>query len=192
MTPRSPHAAALPRVRGGTPASGISRRARGALRGDPRNIGQQRLAERRQRHVHTRHLEGRHRILLLICRSRPIFMPSRTDAIGPRWNPPYRLAHKIYQRRRRSDGNPRSTRGSPCPGDRWGHRGCTRRHTGSVRVRLGVAGWKLHRSGRAVIDDRPTRRSTSPSTTNQRTIGEPTTRYGRGNGPNLMLLHQKL
>jgi len=162
MTPRLPFAAAHPRVRGGTPAWGILSRARGARRDDPRNVGQQRLAERRQRCVQIRHREGRHRILLLIRQSRPIAMPSRKEGSGPRWDPSYRLVHRIRQRRRRREGDPRSTRGSPSPGDRWGHRGNARRHTGSVRDRLRVVGRERHRSGRAVIDDRPTRRTTSP------------------------------
>jgi len=77
MSPRLPFAAALPRVRRGAAACGILSRARGARRDNPTNVGQQPLAERRQRHVQIHHREGRHRIVLLIRQSRPIVVTPR-------------------------------------------------------------------------------------------------------------------
>jgi len=192
MTPRPLFATALSRVCGGTPACGILSRARGAGRDYPSDFGQQRLAQRRHRRVRIFLREGRHRIFLLIRRSRPIFLPSRKEGIDLRWDPKSRPGDEIRQRRRRSEGKALCTRGFPSPGASWGQSGCTRRHTGSVRVRLGVVGSKRHCSGHAVIDDRPTRRSTSPKTTKQLTMREPATCYGRGNGWNPLLLHQKL
>ena len=93
MTPRLPFAAALPRVHGGIPAWGILSGACWARRHDPRNVGQQRLAERRQCRIQIRHREGRRRIVLLICQSRPITVTSRKKGIGPRWDPSCLFVH---------------------------------------------------------------------------------------------------
>jgi len=98
MTPCLPFAAALPRVHGGIPAWGILSGAYWARRDDPRYVGQQRLAERRQRRIQIRHREGRHRIVLLIRQSRPITVTSRKKGIGPRWDPSFHLVHEIRQR----------------------------------------------------------------------------------------------
>jgi len=106
MTPCLPFAAALPRVHGGIPAWGILSGACWARRDDPRNVGQQRLAERRQRRIQIRHREGRHQIVLLICQSCPITVTSRKKGIGPRWDPSCFLVHDIRQWWRRSEGNP--------------------------------------------------------------------------------------
>jgi len=129
------------------------------------------LAERRQWRVRICHREKRRRIPRLIHQSRPFVVTSRKKGIGPRWDPLYRLARKIYQWTRRSEENPWSTRGSPCRSDRWGHRGCTRRHTGGDLVQLWAVGRRHHRWGRAVIDDWPTQRSTS--SWNQQTSRQP-------------------
>jgi len=106
MTPCLPFAAALPRVHGGIAAWGILSGACWARRDDPRNVGLQRLAERRQRRIQIRHLEGRRRIVLLICQSRPITVKSREKGIGPQWDPLCLLVHEDRQWWRRSDGNP--------------------------------------------------------------------------------------
>jgi len=106
MTPCLPIAATLPRIHGGIPAWGILGEACWARRDDPRNVGQQPLAERRQRRIQIRHCEGRHRILLLICQSRPITVTSRKKRIGPQWDPSCLLVHEIRQWWRRSEGNP--------------------------------------------------------------------------------------
>jgi len=74
MTPCLPFAAALPRVHGGIPAWGILSGACWARRDDTRNVGQQRLAERRQRHIQICHRERRRRTLTLIRQSRPIIV----------------------------------------------------------------------------------------------------------------------
>ena len=161
MTQCLPFAAALPRVHGGIPAWGILSGACWARRDDTRNVAQQRLAERRQRRIQICHRERRRRTLTLICQSRPITVPSTKKGIGPRWDPSCLFVHDLRQWWRRSEGNPCSTRGFPGCGARWGHRGCTRRHIASGRVQLGEVGRRRHRSGRAVGDDRPTRRSTS-------------------------------
>jgi len=174
MTPCLPFAAALPRVHGGILAWGILSGACWARRDDPRSVGQQRLAERPQRRIQIRHREGRRRIVLLICQSRPITVKSRKKGIGPQRDPSCLLVHEICQWRRRCEANPWSTRGSPGCGARWGHRGCTRLHIASGRVQLGEVGRRRHRSGRAVIDDRPTRRSTSSS------LNKPTSDRGTG------------
>jgi len=103
----------------------------------------------------------RRRTLDLIRQSRPLVVTPRKKGIGPRRDPPYRFAHEVRQWPRRSEGNPWSTRGSPSRSDRWGYRGCTRRHAASDRVQLGEVGRRRHRSGREVIEDRQKRRSTS-------------------------------
>ena len=106
MTTRLPFAAALPRVHGGVPAWGILSGACWARRDDPRYVGQQRLAERRQRRIQVRHLERRHQIVLLIRQSRPITVSSRKKGMGPRWDPSYFIVHEIRQWWRRGEGIP--------------------------------------------------------------------------------------
>jgi len=106
MTPCLPFAAALPRVHGGIPAWGILSGARWARRDDPRNVGQQRLAECPLRRIQIRHREGRRRIVLLIRQSRPITVTSREPGIGSQWDPSFLLVHEIRQWWRRSEGNP--------------------------------------------------------------------------------------
>jgi len=106
MTPSLPFAAALPRVHGGISAWGILSGACWARRDDPINVGQQQLAERRQRRIQIRHRQRRHRIGLLICQSRPITVTSRKKGIGPRWDSSCLLVHEILQWWRRSEGTP--------------------------------------------------------------------------------------
>jgi len=106
MTPCLPCAAALPRVHGGIPAWGILSGACWARRDDPRNVGQQGLVERRQRRIQIRHREGRRRIVLLICQSRPTTVTSTKKGIGPRWDPSCLLVYEIRQWWRRGEGNP--------------------------------------------------------------------------------------
>jgi len=106
MTPCLFFAAALQRVQGGIPAWGILSGACWARRDDPRNVGHQRLSERRQRRIQIRHRGGRHRIVLLIGQSRPITVKSRKKGIGPLWDPSCFLVHEIRQWWRRSEGNP--------------------------------------------------------------------------------------
>jgi len=106
MTPSFPFAAALPRVHGEVPAWGILSGACWARRDDPRNVGQLRLAERRQRRIQICHREGRRRIVLLIFQSRPISVTSRKKGIGPQRDPSCFLVHEIRQWWRRGEGNP--------------------------------------------------------------------------------------
>jgi len=106
MTPCLPFSAALPRVHGGIPAWGILSGACWDRRDDTRNVGQERLAERRQRRIQIRPREGRHWIVLLICQSRPITVTSRKEGIGPRWDPSCLLVHEILPWWRRSEGSP--------------------------------------------------------------------------------------
>ena len=106
MRPCLPFAAALPRVHGGIPAWDIFSGACWARRNDTRNVGRQQLAERRRRRIQIRHREGRRRIVLLICQSRPITMTSRKKGIGPRWDPSCIFVHEIRRWWRRREGNP--------------------------------------------------------------------------------------
>jgi len=106
VTPCLPFAAALPRVHGGIPAWGILSGACWARRVDKRSVGQQRLAECRQRRIQICHRERRRRTLTLICQSRPITVTSRKKRIGPRWDPSCLVVHEIRQWWRRSEGNP--------------------------------------------------------------------------------------
>jgi len=106
MTPCLTFAAAFTRVHGGISAWGILSGSRWARRNDPRYVGQQRLAERRQRRIQIRHRQGRHRIVLLMCQSRPITVTSRKKCIGPRWDASCFLVHEIRQWWRRGAGNP--------------------------------------------------------------------------------------
>jgi len=106
MTTRLAFAAALPRVHGGIPSWGILSGACWARRDDPRNVGQQRLAERRQRRIQIRHREERRRIVLLIGQSRPTTVTSRKKGIDPQWDASCLLFHETRQRWRRGEGNP--------------------------------------------------------------------------------------
>jgi len=110
MTPCLPFSATTPRVDAGIPAWGILSGACWARRDDTRNVGQQRLAERRQRRIQIRHSERRRRTLTLIWQSRPITVMSRKKGIRPRWDPSCLLVLETRQWSSRSDGNPGSTR----------------------------------------------------------------------------------
>jgi len=106
MTPRLFFSAALPSVHGGLPAWGIVSGACWARRDDPRNVGQQRLADRRQCRIQIRHRDGRRRIVLLICQSRPITVTSRKKSIGPQGNASCRIVHEIRKWWRQGKGKP--------------------------------------------------------------------------------------
>jgi len=192
MRPCLPFATALPHVHGGIPAWGILSGACWARSDDPRNVGQQRLAERRQRRIQIRHREGRRRIVLLLCQSRPITVTSRKKVSAPSGT------RRAFSSTRSANGVG-GVKGIPDPpADPTGAAPAGVTAHVPAGIPLVVASNLGRLGGDAIVE--AVRKSTTDRrgdprrllSTNQPTIGKPATRCGCGHGRNPLLLHQKM